>query len=113
MGIVSTRKRRSPAARKGPKITGTCKICGKRTMNALVVKGKTYTDQNGDRKRAADTLYHRECYSMQRRGLLNAGTDKPKQNSTGKPCGGCNQTIDADDNYAHRKGVPYHRECLL
>ena len=113
MGIVRVRQRRSSAAVKGPKIKGTCKICGKRTMNALVVKGKPYTDQNGERKRAADSLYHRECYSMQRRGLLNAGADAPKQDSTGKPCGGCNQAIDADGKYAHRNGVPYHKECLL
>lgn len=82
-------------------------------MNALVVRGKEYIDADGTKRKAADSHYHRECYRMQNKGLLSTGADKPKQNSVGKPCGGCNQTIEDGDNYAHRQGKPFHRECLF
>jgi hypothetical protein len=94
-------------------VKGTCKICGRHTSNAFVVKGRAYTDAEGRTKRAADTIYHRECYRMQAKGLLSTGPQRAVKDSTGKRCGGCNTIIEAGDKHAHRRGVPYHRECLL
>lgn len=89
-----------------------CRICGKRARNPLVVKGRWYVDNDGERRRAADSVYHRECHSMQRRGLLFAGHDGPVRDSAGSACRGCNQTIEHGDKHAHRNGNPYHKECL-
>lgn len=93
--------------------TGTCGICGLEARNALVVKGRWFVDGNGESRQAEDAAYHRECFSMLRRGLLSAGYDRPKQDSVGKPCGGCNSVLEDGDEYAHRSGVPYHKECLI
>jgi hypothetical protein len=95
-----------------PRVVGTCRICGRVTTNALVVKGKPYIDQHGERQVAADSVYHRECFSMQRRGLLNAGSDRPQHDSTGRRCCGCNSLIESGERHAHRNGQPYHKECL-
>jgi hypothetical protein len=113
MGMVNTRSRRKAASKKGSGVKGICCICGKRTMNALVIKGKPYIDGNGNKAVAADSIYHRECRSMQTRGLLFAGHDSTPIDSSGKTCRGCNTTIEVGDAHAHRSGNPYHRECLI
>jgi hypothetical protein len=102
-----------PARKRAKGPTGICQICQRKTTNALVVRGKWYTDADGQRQKAADALYHRECYRMQNRGLFQTGPVRPVKDSIGKPCGGCNQTIEPDDKHAHRNGVPYHKECLF
>lgn len=113
MGMVNVGARRRASNRKRSGVTGVCLICGKTASNALVVKGKPFTDGDGNHRVAADSLYHRECFRMQTRGLLNAGIDSKRTDSTGKRCGGCNTVIESGDPHAHRSGVPYHRECLL
>jgi hypothetical protein len=111
VGMGSAR-RRSPRKRTGPKIRGICTVCNRRTTDALVIKGKWYIDGDGERRQAADALYHRECRSMQNRGLLAAGADKPAKDSSGSRCAGCNSVIEPGEPHAHRQGKPYHRECL-
>jgi hypothetical protein len=55
---------------------------------------------------------HRECKRMQDRGLLFSGFDSRVKDSTGARCGGCNSIIAAGEKHAHRRGTPFHRECL-
>ena len=113
IALAENMKESTPSSTpKKPRVRGTCSICRKRTSNALVVRGKTYIDADGTKKKADDALYHRECYKMQNKGLLNAGRDSTPQVSIGKHCGGCNSVIEDGDKYAHRNGIPYHRECL-
>lgn len=69
------------------------------------------TDVLNMSKRLRTGIYHRECLSMQDKGLLRTGGEFRPKDSTGKPCGGCRQEIDGP--HAHRSGVPFHRECLL
>ena len=90
-----------------------CGICGKQAHHAIVVRGKAFVDGYGVSRFAKDSTYHRDCYRMQRKGLLFAGYDKPPKNSVGKRCAGCNTVIDDDDRHAHRNGAPYHKECLF
>ena len=112
MGIVNVAAKRRAAGRKASGVRGECAICHRKVVNALVVKGKAYTDQYGVRRKSADVVYHRECYSMQNRGLLRSGYDIPARSSVGKPCAGCDSVIEPGDKHAHRQGQPFHKECL-
>jgi hypothetical protein len=74
-----------------------CRICN----TDVTMKGRTLKTGT----------YHRECLSMQQKGLLRTGNHPKPMDSTGKPCAGCNELIDG--SHAHRQGRPYHRECLF
>lgn len=114
MGIVNVgARRRAARKRTASGVRGVCIICQKPTTNALVVSGKWFTDENGERRKAADSVYDRSCHRMMRKGLLNAGHDRPSTDSTGKVCRGCNTVIEEGDKHAHRQGQPFHRECLF
>lgn len=95
------------------KAKGTCQICGLTSTNAVVVKGKPFTDKDGNEQQAADSLYHRDCYRMQNKGLFSTGPRRTLKDSTGQSCSGCGSIIEPGDKHAHRNGFPYHKECLI
>ena len=110
MGMVNVGARKRAARKRYPRVVGVCCICKKTTQTAIIVKGKVFTDGDGNVRQAADTTYCRQCRRMQNKGLLNAGADRKPQDSTGKPCAWCNAPISGP--HAHKAGKPYHRECI-
>lgn len=74
-----------------------CRICKGE------IRGRYYALRTG--------ATHRDCRRMQTRGLLRTGGVAVAKDSTGLPCNGCGDLIEGP--HAHRRGNPYHRECLL
>lgn len=72
-----------------------CQIC--KTDTGKVIRRKTGP-------------VHAECSRMMTKGYLYTGYHKRPKDSTGDICRGCGDVISGP--HAHRKGVPYHRECL-